>query len=153
MKIFNHAGKKMFHCRSMELIYSNLMKMLLQIFCCSPEVIKQMIIWFFPLVWYFQEHSETLLHPFLWHYHVRAKSNAYFSFSLRTFCPKKNQIITITVDWDQNIIIEHWELSLLYTTLNKQVVLHFNYHTLYVCGLISVPSGSLYLVIMSLQYV
>lgn len=36
--------KKMFHCRSIELIYSNLMKMSPQIFCCSPEVIKQMII-------------------------------------------------------------------------------------------------------------
>lgn len=34
----------------------------------------------------------------------------------------------MTVDWDQNIIIEQWELSLLYATLNKQVVLHFNYH-------------------------
>lgn len=84
---------------------------------------------FFFLVWYFQEHSETrLLHLFLWHYHISAKSNTYFSFSLRTFCPKKNQIIMITVDWDQNIIIEHWELSWLYTTLNKQVILHFNYH-------------------------
>lgn len=125
MKIFNHAGKKN------ELIYSNRMKMLLQTFCCQPWGYKtdDNLFFFSSLVFSGAlRNCNSSPSPLLWHYYISAKSRAYFSFSLRTFCPKKDQIIMITVDWDQNIIIEHWEPSLLYTTPNKQVVLHFNYY-------------------------